>query len=147
MLTLLTICSVLATPQALPGFWIFMYWISPLTYLVSGVLSVGLANTRIHCLDEELLHFSAPPSTNCSTYLAPYIQSEGGYIQEIQDSNPAECVFCTGSQTNIFLKSVSAEYGDRWRNLGIVWVYVVFNLVATVIFYWLVRVPKKSRSK
>ncbi|SMY27542.1 unnamed protein product [Zymoseptoria tritici ST99CH_1A5] len=143
----LIFCGVLATPQALPGFWIFMYRISPLTYLVSGVLSVGLANTRIHCLDEELLHFSAPPSTNCSTYLAPYIQLEGGYLQEVPDSNPAQCVFCTGSQTNIFLKSVSAQYGDRWRNLGIVWAYVAFNLVATVIFYWLARVPKKSRSK
>ena len=71
----------------------------------------------------------------------------GGYlIPESMDST-TECVFCSGSDTNIFLKGVSAEYGDRWRNFGIFVVYVIFNVAAAVGLYWLARVPKGKRDK
>ena len=62
-------------------------------------------------------------------------------------SSTTECVFCTGSETNIFLQGVSAEYGDRWRNLGVFLAYVVFNVAAAVGFYWLAKVPKGKREK
>ncbi|KAG9723024.1 hypothetical protein KCU73_g13820, partial [Aureobasidium melanogenum] len=32
-----------------------------------------------------------------------------------------------------------------WRNFGILWVYIIFNAVAAVGIYWLVRVPKKAK--
>jgi flagellar biosynthesis/type III secretory pathway M-ring protein FliF/YscJ len=32
----------------------------------------------------------------------------------------------------------------RWRNFGLLWVYVVFNIFAAVFFYWLARVPKNK---
>jgi len=139
--------SVLATPVALPGFWIFMYRVSPFTYLVSGMLSVGLANAPISCAPEELLRFSPPSLSNCSTYLTPYIEASGGYLTPESMSSTTECVFCSGSDTNVFLRSVSAEYGDRWRNLGIFVVYIIFNVAAAVGLYWLVRVPKEKNEK
>jgi len=138
---------VLATPVALPGFWIFMYRVSPFTYLVSGMLSVGLANAPITCAAEELLRFTPPSPSNCSTYLAPYIETSGGYLTPQSMSSTTECVFCSGSDTNVFLRSVSAEYGDRWRNLGIFVVYMVFNVGAAIGLYWLVRVPKEKKKK
>ena len=124
-----------------------MYHISPFTYLVSGMLSVGLANAPISCSTEEFLHFSPPSLVSCSTYLAPYIEVLGGYLTPESMNSTSECVFCSVSETNTFLKGVSAEYGDRWRNLGIFWVYVVFNIVAAVGLYWLARVPKGKREK
>lgn len=33
----LTFNGVMQPPQALPGFWMFMYRVSPLTYLVDGI--------------------------------------------------------------------------------------------------------------
>lgn len=45
----LLFCGVLATPDQLPRFWIFMYRVSPFTYLVSGMLSVGISNTNVTC--------------------------------------------------------------------------------------------------
>ncbi|KAL8673294.1 MAG: hypothetical protein Q9168_002292 [Polycauliona sp. 1 TL-2023] len=138
----LIFCGVLATPAVLPGFWIFMYRVSPFTYLVSGMLSVGLANSHISCSSEELLHFSPPPLTDCSQYLGPYIQASGGYLTSESLNSTIECVFCTGSDTNVFLASVSAVYGDRWRNLGIFVVYIGFNVAGAVGLYWLARVPK-----
>ncbi|KAL8651741.1 MAG: hypothetical protein Q9226_004578 [Calogaya cf. arnoldii] len=141
----LIFCGVLATPSALPKFWIFMYCVSPFTYLVSGMLSVGLANARITCSAEELLRFRPRPPLNCSAYLGPYIASFGGYLTPESVNSTIECVFCAGSDTNVFLRGVSAEYGDRWRNLGVFVVYAVFNVGAAVGFYWLARVPKGKR--
>ncbi|ETI29379.1 hypothetical protein G647_01832 [Cladophialophora carrionii CBS 160.54] len=141
----LIFCGVLATPDALPGFWIFMYRVSPFTYFFSGVLSVGLANSRISCATEEFLRFSPPPALNCSTYLAPYIEAAGGYLTPDSTGSTAECVFCSGDDTNVFLESVSAKYEDRWRNFGIFWSYIVFNTAAAVVLFWLRRVPKGKR--
>ncbi|KIW62366.1 hypothetical protein PV04_10546 [Phialophora macrospora] len=138
----LIFCGVLATPEALPGFWIFMYRVSPFTYFFSGVLSVGLANSHISCATEELLRFSPPPPLNCSTYLAPYMEASGGYLTPDSLGSTTECVFCSGNDTNVFLESVSAKYEDRWRNFGIFWSYIVFNVAAAVLLFWLTRVPK-----
>lgn len=122
-----------------------MYRVSPFTYLVSGMLSVGLANAPVSCSTEEFLHFSPRVDSNCSIYLAPYIEAFGGYLTSESMASTTECVFCSRSETNVWLKGLSAEYGDRWRNLGIFCVYVVFNVVAAVGFYWLARVPKGKR--
>ncbi|KAH8748816.1 Pyoverdine/dityrosine biosynthesis protein-domain-containing protein [Hyaloscypha sp. PMI_1271] len=143
----LIFCGVLVTPAALPGFWIFMYRVSPFTYFFSGVLSVGLANSHISCSTEEFLHFSPPSPLNCSTYLAPYIETFGGYLTSDSMGSTTECVFCSGSDTNVFLESVSAKYKDRWRNFGIFWVYILFNIAAAVGLFWLTRVPKEKREQ
>ncbi|KAF2001388.1 ABC transporter-like protein [Amniculicola lignicola CBS 123094] len=140
----LIFCGVLATPDVLPGFWIFMYRVSPFTYLVSGMLSTGLANAKISCSKEELLHFSPSPLSTCSEYLASYIELYGGYVVPSSMNSTTECIFCSGSETNIFLKGVSSEYENRWRNLGISLVYVVFNIAAAVALYRLARVPKRK---
>ncbi|KAF1982045.1 hypothetical protein K402DRAFT_341217 [Aulographum hederae CBS 113979] len=143
----LIFCGVLATPAALPGFWIFMYRVSPFTYFFSGVLSVGLANSHIVCSPEEFLHFSPPSPMNCSTYLAPYMESFSSYLTPESMSSTTECVFCPGDDTNVFLESVSASYSDRWRNFGVFWVYILFNVAAAVGLFWLTRVPKGNREK
>lgn len=124
-----------------------MYRVSPFTYMVSGILSTGLANSNITCSADELLHFQPPTNTTCSAYLDFYIDEHGGYLTPDSMESMTECVFCTGSDTNIFLKSISSDYADRWRNFGIVWVYVVFNVIATIGLYWLLRVPKGKSSK
>jgi ATP-binding cassette subfamily G (WHITE) protein 2 (PDR) len=135
--------SILASPSALPGFWIFMYRLSPYTYLVSAILSIGIANTAVKCSTLELLHFEPLPNTTCDIYLAPYIEQLGGYL-----NNPnatTECEFCVIADTNTFLSSVGIDYRDRWRNFGILWGFVVFNILMAVLLYWGFRVPKKRR--
>lgn len=49
------------------------------------------------------------------------------------------------ADTNTFLDALSSNYDDRWRNFGILWVYVLVNVVLAIGLYWLVRVPKKGR--
>ena len=132
--------SVLATPQALPGFWIFMYRVSPFTYLIDGMLSTALANTKAHCASNEWLRFNPPEGHTCQQYLSQYMASAGGYLQD--PDSTSNCEFCQLGSTNTFLASVSSHYSDRWRNFGIMWGYIAFNIVAALALYWIVRVPK-----
>ncbi|KAJ5784024.1 uncharacterized protein N7518_009701 [Penicillium psychrosexuale] len=139
----LLFCGVLATPAQLPGFWIFMYRVSPFTYLVSGMLSVGISNTKVICATNEYLHFD-PLNGTCGEYMEAYKSTMGGYVEhELATSN---CNFCPISDTSVYLASVSSNYSDVWRNFGIMWVFIVFNIFAACALYWWVRVPKVKKT-
>ena len=69
----------------------------------------------------------------------------GGYLQD--PNATGECQFCALDSTNQFLAQLGSDYANRWRNFGFMWIYIVFNAFAAVGLYWLVRVPKKSKSK
>jgi pleiotropic drug resistance (PDR) family protein len=143
----LIFCGVLATPDNMPGFWIFMYRVSPFTYLVSAMLSTGVSGTTAVCGPVEYLHFAPPSNMTCQKYMEPYISHFGGYLQEATKMSTTECSFCTISSTDTFLASVSSYYKDAWRNFGIMWVFIIVNIILAVSIYWLARVPKGSRSK
>ncbi|GLA75640.1 hypothetical protein AtubIFM55763_006921 [Aspergillus tubingensis] len=137
--------GVLATPSALPRFWIFMYRVSPFTYLVSSVLSVGIAGNDVECSDIELLHIPPPTGQNCSSYLDTYVRNYQATLLNPEDNT--ECLVCSISKTDQYLSALSMSYSDRWRNVGILFAFIVFNAIAAVFLYWLVRVPKKKSVK
>jgi ABC-type multidrug transport system permease subunit len=84
--------GVLAGPGTLPGFWIFMYRVSPFTYWISAVLSTGLANTPVQCNSDEFVHMAPANDLTCGEYLDPYISAAGGYL--VDSSATEECSFC-----------------------------------------------------
>ena len=141
----LIFCGVLAGPVALPGFWIFMYRVSPFTYLIDGMLSTGLANQKIHCSSIELITFNPVGNQTCGDYLQAYISKMGGYV-----ANPAAttaCQFCAAADTNVYLAQLSSSYANRWRDFGIMWAFIIFNVAAALFFYWWARVPRKQKVK
>ncbi|KAI1390698.1 ABC-2 type transporter-domain-containing protein [Hypoxylon trugodes] len=133
--------GVMVPKNSLPGFWIFMYRVSPLTYIISAMLSTGLANHEVQCDTIELLHFQPPPGQTCGDYMAPFNQVAFGAVYNPEATSA--CEFCSLSNTNTFLATVDTFYSDRWRNFGLIWVYIAFNTGATLLLYWLARVPKK----
>ncbi|KAH8697976.1 ABC-2 type transporter-domain-containing protein [Talaromyces proteolyticus] len=56
----LIFCGVLASPNTFPGFWTFMYRLSPFHYLVGGLLSTAVKDTGIACANSEYLNFNPP---------------------------------------------------------------------------------------
>jgi ABC-type multidrug transport system permease subunit/ABC-type Mn2+/Zn2+ transport system ATPase subunit len=151
----LMFCGVLATPQSMPDFWIFMYRVSPFTYLVSGMLSTAVANTDIVCADNEFVRIVPPSGSTCYEYLNDYINGYmyngdaiapgGGYLRDANATS--ECELCPMQSTNMYLAGVQSFYEDRYRNFGLMWVYCIFNVFAALFLYWLVRMPKKSLFK
>ena len=141
----LIFCGVLAGPNVLPRFWIFMYRVSPFTYLVDGMLSTGLANNYVKCSDIEFVNFNPPAPKTCSDYMAIHINTSGGYLTN--GNATSNCEFCPASDTNVFLQLLSSSYSTRWRNFGIMWAFIIFNVVGALFLYWLARVPRKQTVK
>jgi ATP-binding cassette, subfamily G (WHITE), member 2, PDR len=161
----LIFCGVLASPDTFPRFWIFMYRVSPFTYLVTAMLSVAVANVDVTCASNEYLTFDPPSGQDCAEYMKTYIGVAGGYL-----SNPnatEQCSYCSIADTNVYLASVNSYYcrsfpnprtslqttvltcdpltAERWRNFGILFAYIIFNIGMGLVLYWLTRVPKKTK--
>jgi ATP-binding cassette subfamily G (WHITE) protein 2 (PDR) len=141
----LIFCGVLAQPSDFPRFWIFMYRLSPFTYMVSGMLSVGIANSFVQCAENEFVHFNPPNGQTCGEYISDYKTAYGGYMQDANATT--DCNFCAIEDTNVFLAQLSSSYADAWRNFGILWAFCIFNVVAALALYWLIRMPKAKKEK
>lgn len=120
-----------------------MYRISPFTYLIDGMLSTGLANNAIVCSSIELVKFNPSPGQTCGQYMSTYINQTGGYLTN--DDATANCEFCSAATTNVYLTQLSSQYSTRWRNFGIMWAYIIFNVFAALGLYWYARVPRKQK--
>ncbi|KAF9877262.1 ABC-2 type transporter [Colletotrichum karsti] len=133
--------GILATP---PSFWVWIYRVNPFTYLVEGLLGTGLANAGIRCAKNEFLQMNPPPGQTCGQYLQTYIAQAGGYLAD--PTAAGNCSLCTTSNTNEVLAGVHVEFGNRWRDLGILFAFVFFNAAAAFALYS-TRVPKPKKEK
>ncbi|EAW09321.1 putative ABC multidrug transporter [Aspergillus clavatus NRRL 1] len=136
----LTFNGVMQTPEALPGFWIFMYRASPFTYWVGGVVATQMHGRAVQCNAAETAVFNPPSGQTCEQYLAKYMSVAPGYL-----NNPnatSSCEYCSVSVADQYLSSVSIHWDERWRNFGIFWVYIVFDIAAAVLLYYCFRVKK-----
>jgi len=106
------------------------------------MMSTGLANAKVVCSDIEILHFDPPSGLNCSAYLSDYINVAGGYL--VEPGATSDCQFCSVADTNAFLASVGSYFSQAWRNFGILWAFIIFNIAGAIFMYWLIRVPKKD---
>jgi ABC-type multidrug transport system permease subunit len=83
------------------------------------------------------------PSRNqaCGEYLNPYIDLvRAGYIEKPDATS--DCLFCSVSKTDTFLAAIGSHLDDAWRNFGLMWVYIAFNILGAMFIYWLVLLPK-----
>ncbi|KAG4433363.1 hypothetical protein IFR05_011147 [Cadophora sp. M221] len=133
--------GVLVHFEDLPGFWKFMYRVSPFTYLISAFISTGLGNTTVHCSPLELITLDTPSGQTCGQYLAAFMEVAGGTLANPEATQ--QCQYCTIANTTPLLANLDSFYEERWRNLGLLWIYVCFNAGAALFFYWLARVPKQ----
>jgi ATP-binding cassette subfamily G (WHITE) protein 2 (PDR) len=139
----LTFNGVMQSPTALPGFWVFMYRVSPFTYWVAGLVATELHDRPIECSATETSTFSPPAGQTCQQYLAPYLAVAPGTLQNPNDT--ADCRYCSLSNADQFLAGSNIFWSERWRNFGIVWAYVGFNIFVAVSTYYLFRVKKWNK--
>ncbi len=119
-----------------------MYRVSPFTYFVEGMLGTAVARAPIECSSTEFQVFNPPDGETCIAYMQTYIEGAGGYL--LDDNATSNCQFCQVRETDTFLGSFQIKFANRWRDFGILWVYIIVNVFAAIFFYWLARVPKKS---
>lgn len=140
----LIFCGVLVQKTNL-GWWIWMYYVSPFTWLVEGMLTTAISGTNVVCASTEYLTFNPPSGETCATYMSNYIALAGGYLEV--PSATTNCQFCVINDTDTFLAAFGMYYSHAWRNFGILICYCVFNVFAACMIYYLARVPKKTKEQ
>ncbi|KAF4339011.1 ATPase [Fusarium beomiforme] len=141
----LTFCGVLQTPDALPGFWIFMYRVSPFTYWTGGIVSTELSGRAVECSRAETSIFSPPSGQTCGEYMAEYLRVAPGQLQNPDATS--DCRYCSLTNADQFMAGNRIYYSERWRNFGIVWAFIAFNIFVAVASYYLFRVKKWNLGK
>ncbi|KAJ5540354.1 hypothetical protein N7513_008686 [Penicillium frequentans] len=141
--------GVMQPPSALPRFWIFMYRVSPFTYYIAGISGTALHGRSVVCSGDELNIFDPPSGQTCYEYMAKYLETSTGTIYN--PNATANCEYCSMKSADTYLAAREIYYDDRWRDYGIFWCYFVFNMLASVLVYYLFRVrtskAKVSRGK
>ncbi|KAJ3015923.1 hypothetical protein HKX48_004303 [Thoreauomyces humboldtii] len=64
-----------------------------------------------------------PNRKDCGSYMEDYIGMAGGYL--VDPTATSDCSYCTVSNTNTYLAAVDINYENRWRDFGILWIYIV----------------------
>ncbi|PWY95196.1 hypothetical protein BO94DRAFT_483800 [Aspergillus sclerotioniger CBS 115572] len=131
-----TFNGVMQPPHALPGFWLFMYRVSPFTYFVSGVTATQLHGRDITCSEIELSVFNPPLGQSCGDYLNEYLKTAAGRL--LNPAATSDCQYCPLSVADQFLAEREYNWDERWRNFGIGWAFVGFNFGVAVLVYYLV---------
>lgn len=123
-----------------------MYRVSPLTYFLEGLAAAGISGASVRCSSIETIEIALPSSLGyhtCGDYLEEYINDAGGFV--VNPSATSDCQFCPVSNADAVLASLGMNTQHVWRNVGLIAVYISFNLVAIFAVYWLVRLPKKRK--
>lgn len=139
----LVFCGVVQPPAALPGFWFFMYRVSPFTYWISGIVSTQLHGRPVTCSVDEISILDPPPGQTCGEYFADYAKTAPGQLKNPDATT--SCAYCSLRVADQYLAGSDIFYADRWRNLGIVCAFIVFNMAVTVLAYRCVWGPRRRR--
>ncbi|PWY82850.1 hypothetical protein BO70DRAFT_379416 [Aspergillus heteromorphus CBS 117.55] len=130
--------GILQPPADLPGFWIFMYRVSPFTYYVSGISSTILHGRPVECSTKELSIFDPPSNLTCGQYMQKYLEVAGGRLYN--PNATSACQYCSLTLADEYLSLRWIYWDDRWRNYGIFWCFWAFNVAGAVVLYYIFRV-------
>lgn len=136
----LTFCGVMQPPTALPGFWIFMYRVSPFTYWIGAMASTQVHGRQVVCSSAELSVFDPPSGQTCWDYLKDYATLAGGQV--LNKNATSGCEYCPLTIGDQYLATSEIYYDQRWRNFGIVWAFIAFNVFMATLLYYLFRVKR-----
>jgi ABC-type multidrug transport system permease subunit len=129
--------GVLQPLSRLIGFYHWVYWLSPYHYIVEGMMATAVHDVPIVCAPKEINHFSPPPGQTCGEYAGKFVQVIGNLLNP---SATADCAYCRYKDSDQYLGTVNMSYGNRWRNLGFILAYVLFNMGMTFAFFYLTKV-------
>lgn len=130
-------CGVLQPKSQMPGFWTFMYKISPYTYFIQSFLSVILHDKPVHCDEDEFNVFEPMKGMTCHQFAGSFVRYAGGYLNNPKSQK--NCQYCQYRVGDDFLKQMNADYNDKWRNIGFFVIYIVFNICAMLFLYYIFR--------
>lgn len=141
---LIAFCGVIQPPSLLPGFWKFMWRTSSFTYFIDNLVSTCLHDRQVRCSSTEMNYLDPPDGLTCNQYLQPFFATNNGYVAN--PSATSQCAVCQYSVGDQYLATVGMSYSHRWRNIGLFFVYILFNVFCMLSMYYIFRVRHFSIS-
>ncbi|KNE98935.1 hypothetical protein PSTG_07780 [Puccinia striiformis f. sp. tritici PST-78] len=124
-------CGVTVPHTQMPKFWRdWMYELDPYTRIISGLLVNELHEMPVVCKQPEFSVFQAPAGQTCGQWTEKFISSRGGYLEN--PNSTTDCRYCQFSKGDQFYKSLNLSFSNRWRDLGILVLFVIFNFFVMV---------------
>ena len=122
-----------------------MYRATPLSYFISGIMSVGLSGVdKITCEQRDIASIPATPANaTCASYLANYLSISGSQL--LNPDATVDCLICPYGGMATLLATYGILYSQRWRNWGITIAYSAINVVLAFLLWRLVKVQKTAR--
>lgn len=129
--------GVVQPVKLMPGFWTFMWKLSPYTYIIQNLVSAILHKRTVNCAEHEYVRFSPAEGQTCGQYMKNYMSERGGYLLD-SDSTSA-CSYCPYKVADDYLLTIFTKYSNQWRNIGFFFAYIIFNLCACLFLYKVIR--------
>ncbi|KAG0044244.1 hypothetical protein BGZ83_010503 [Gryganskiella cystojenkinii] len=131
-------CGVMMPYAQMPKFWrSWMYWLDPYHYIIEGLVASQLHGIAVSCDSDEFSIFNSPVGQTCGQYAAKFLEHATGYIN---NPNATEnCQYCQYRVGDEFTAGLNMDFGHRWRNMGILCIYLVFNIVMVFVSVRFVR--------
>ncbi|KAI5285157.1 hypothetical protein KEM54_000777, partial [Ascosphaera aggregata] len=121
-------CGVNIPKPNIPKFWKWLYQVDPFTRLIAGMVVTELHEKPVHCKPTEYNAFVPPSNTTCGEYTEPFFERGApGYL--LSETATDYCRYCAYAVGDEFYKPLEMSWGNRWRDVGLMWMFVVTNLV------------------
>lgn len=95
------------------------------------MVATELHQLPIICTAREIFTFLPPAGSTCAQWAGDFVSLAGGYI--VDPLSATACEFCQYAVGNEFFEPLSIRFGDRWRDLGILFAFCVFNAGLTIL--------------
>lgn len=135
---MIAFCGILQPVTNMVQFWLFMYRASPYTYFVQSLLGVSLHNRPVQCAPKEYNIFQPPSGQTCNEFAGAFVRRVGGYL--LEPNATSDCHYCRYRVGDEYLSTVEVNISQKWRNVGIICGYILFNIFALLSLYYLFRV-------
>ncbi|KAI8140373.1 ABC-2 type transporter-domain-containing protein [Fennellomyces sp. T-0311] len=138
MTILILFAGLMQPPNAMPHFWeSWMYWLDPFHYYFEGLAVNELADLPVVCNDNDIVQFSPPPGQTCGEYTAEFFAYDApGYIEDANATDVCRyCAFSSGKE--FYTTTFQWDESHRWRNLGIMISFYVFNVFVFIVLCFL----------
>ncbi|KAJ2797208.1 ATP-binding cassette transporter snq2, partial [Coemansia guatemalensis] len=141
--TMMTLfCGVTIPYTQMPLFWRrWMYYLSPYTFFIEGVITNELHEMPIRCKGRDLFNFNLPDGETCASFAGNWLSSNNGYVRRMDQSG--FCEYCPYKVGDEYYARLNWSYVHRWRNFCILIGFITFNIFFTVLMIKLYKVNKR----
>ncbi|OJZ80600.1 hypothetical protein ASPFODRAFT_147512 [Aspergillus luchuensis CBS 106.47] len=136
-------CGVLVPYDTLNVFWRYwLYYLDPFTYIVQALFTQTVWNIKVECRPSEMTIITPPPNLTCGAYMADFIASHSGYLNNPEAQVDCEyCQYTTGADYARTFNINANYYG--WRGTGITALFVI----STYAFVYLIMKIRTKATK